>query len=333
MGIFDWLFKKNTLVSAKKSTNKKKDIVGVSFKNYDEALSWLNGETKLAKEFVKKIQKEWSSNYNEPIKNIQPMNDLSLLSQMLIILSKRVHKKAELVKKYYKNPQLLNSKEKVNVTEVDFKNDIVYYNRKVFSGIIFEEENGKLKLEKQIINGKSEGLSIEYNTLDQMLHYDAKTGSMVSEQIDSSRIKIVRNYKNNKLDGMLEQYWASGKLRLQIEYKGGKKHGVSNTFYKNGEFESQIECSNDKEEGRSLFFRENGYLDTVGFWKNGKKNGWFETYFETGEVMAAGMFKNDVRSDFMWRDMDLGVGRELFLVDTKTGESLNEDEMIKLGVF
>ena len=134
MGIFDWLFKKNTLVSAKKSTNKKKDIVGVSFKNYDEALSWLNGETKLAKEFVKKIQKEWSSNYNEPIKNIQPMNELSLLSQMMIILSKRVHKKAELVKKYYKNPQLLTSKEKVNVTEVDFKNDIVYHNKKVFSG-------------------------------------------------------------------------------------------------------------------------------------------------------------------------------------------------------
>ena len=332
MGIFNWLFKKNTLVSAKKSTNKKKDIVGVSFKNYDEALSWLNGETKLAKEFIKKIQKEWSSNYNEPIKNIQPMNDLSLLSQMLIILSKRVHKKAKLVKKYYKNPQLLTSKEKVNVTEVDFKNDIVYHNKKVFSGIIFEEENGKLKLERQIINGKSEGLSIEYNTLDQVLHYDAKTGSIVSEQIDSSRIKIVRNYKNNKLDGMLEQYWASGKLRLQIEYKGGKKHGVWNTFYKNGEFESQIECLNDKEEGRSLFFRENGNLDTVGFWKNGKKNGWHETYFETGEVMAAGIFKNDVRSGFMW-DTDLGAGRELFLVDTKTGERLTEDEMIELGVF
>ena len=48
--------------------------------------------------------------------------------------------------------------------------------------------------------------------------------------------------------------------------------------------------------------------------------------------MAAGIFKNDVRSGFMW-DTDLGAGRELFLVDTKTGESLTEDEMIELGVF
>ena len=313
--------------------NTRTEIEGLSFKNYDELVNWLNGESIQAKQFNKKTQKEWSSNYNEPIKNIQPMIDLSLNTQLQIILSKRVHKKAELVKKYYKNPQLLTSKEKVNVTEVDFKNDIVYHNKKVFSGIIFEEENGKLKLERQIINGKSEGLSIEYNIYDQVSHYDVKTSTIEEyEKIDSTKIKIVRNYKNNKLDGMFEEYWANGKLRLQIEYKDGKKQGVWNTFYKDGEFESQIECLNDKEEGRSLFFRENGYLDTVGYWKNGKKNGWFETYYETGEVMAAGLFENDIRSGYKWR-INKEPGQELLLIDTKTGKSLTEDEMIKLGIF
>ncbi|MDA7779341.1 hypothetical protein N8915_00395 [Flavobacteriaceae bacterium] len=212
-------------------------------------------------------------------------------------INKQTNKKADEIPKFYNELKIDKKKARFNVKELKLDKGILLIEGLPFNGVAENiTDDGRLKSETEYVDGKKNGFNIDYNTMDVSYIYDEEKDDL-SDQITNHnlKIKMIKAFKNNMLEGMLEQYWANGKLRHQINYKENRKDGIERIFHTRGQLECVFNNSKGMEEGESLFFRENGTLDTVANWKNGMKNGISETYYENGKIMAVGEFSDDKR--------------------------------------
>jgi antitoxin component YwqK of YwqJK toxin-antitoxin module len=208
----------------------------------------------------------------------------------------------------------------VSSNQVKTKKDLVFFQNKPFTGIVYHKENGKLKFEYELKNGLKNGLHIEYQTSDSVFLYDGNKENIDFEdvkklpqdlrdivihkqpmiEIKEKQIKTIRSFKDNNLHGVFEQYWANEKLRFQTEYINDKRNGKEIDFYMNGEVDTITTLKDDLKNGAYFKYREGGNLKVKTFYKDDKTHGRCEIYYESGLLENVGDYK-DGKLEGVWK--------------------------------
>ena len=126
------------------------------------------------------------------------------------------------------------------------KNNLVFYNGKVFSGYVIIEihDNGKPKTIIQIKNGVIGG---DFFTF-------FKSGKK------KSKAKCKTNGDKPQLHGFNQEFYSTGKLELEGNFKFGKKDKIWKGFYKNGKIRIQEEYVDDVVHGDYKKYDKTGKL-------------------------------------------------------------------------
>lgn len=74
-------------------------------------------------------------------------------------------------------------------------------------------------------------------------------------------------------DGVVTEYYPSGKVHAVIPYKNGKPDGLVKSYYENGQVKFEVTFVNNKKEGLSKWYYENGQLKNESNYKNEKLHG------------------------------------------------------------
>ena len=128
----------------------------------------------------------------------------------------------------------------VLISEVEYKNGIYLYEKKIFNGnIIAYYENKKLKFTCEVFDGRLHGITKEY--------------------FDNGEIKSERNFYLGRLFGSFTQYFENGEVQIKgdvknLNYHGGEEiENLTVARLKKGKVRSQ-----SLEKGKIIFLKEDG---------------------------------------------------------------------------
>ena len=116
---------------------------------------------------------------------------------------------------------------------------------KALTGIIYREwENGKIKEEFEIKNGKQEGFSKGW--------------------YENGHLEFEGSMKDNKQEGITKKYYENGQLSYDGMYKEGKEDGVCKGWYENGQLWFKKNAKDGNPVGVQKKWHENGQLKWEG---------------------------------------------------------------------
>jgi uncharacterized protein len=102
-------------------------------------------------------------------------------------------------------------------------------------------------------------------------------------------------FKNGHWDGLVTDYYQSGKVLGKVYYKNGMKNDDNwQQFYETGELMSVVKVINDKKEGVARELYPDGKTLSEGVFKNGRRQGVFKTFDQKGIRVAEEEFENDI---------------------------------------
>jgi len=127
-------------------------------------------------------------------------------------------------------------------------------------------DDGKLKYEGKVVNGKVDGIWHSYS----------ETGYLLSDV----------NYKEGIVDGDANFYYESPgeKVKIKIHFKNEQIVGNYTEFYENGKLKADLEYNDGKPDGYAKFYYTSGILKINGEYKDGVKKGKWLYYTETGQI-------------------------------------------------
>ena len=135
--------------------------------------------------------------------------------------------------------------------------------------------NGKLKFEYEIKNGKIEGFYRKY--------------------YENGQLEIETNYKNGERDGLYKEYYESGKIRSEFYYIGNQRYGLFKRYFENGKLEDEGSYKEDKKDGFYRSYYENGQINCDEIYKDGKRNGLCRKYYESGQLWEEINRKDEIK--------------------------------------
>lgn len=145
---------------------------------------------------------------------------------------------------------------------------------------------------------------------------EAVRGTEVVELFDLSVPVYQINFKENLPDGLMEEFYPSGKIRKLANFLEGRlngdffefnekgdvllsgsyfedqKTGEWNSYYPNGIKASEFAYENGQLEGLTQNFYISGVLAEVLFMKSGKLEGLYQSFFPSGAIQKEVQFKN-----------------------------------------
>ena len=148
-------------------------------------------------------------------------------------------------------------------------------------------ENGQKKTEVTLKNGKTHGLSTEwdYNGQKQreVSYKNGKQSGHYKTWYDNGQQEKEGAYKEGKIDGKWIFWYANGQKQKESSYKDGKESGPYRTWYDNGQQEKEGAYKEGKKDGKWIFWYANGQKQKEGSYKDGKEFG--EWKLSTQEVI------------------------------------------------
>ncbi|MEK6647201.1 MAG: toxin-antitoxin system YwqK family antitoxin, partial [Candidatus Firestonebacteria bacterium] len=131
-------------------------------------------------------------------------------------------------------------------------------------------------------------------------------------------------------NGIVKQYYESGKLEAEVNFKNGKKEGITKQYYENGKIWAEWNYKDDKLEGiLKGYDDESGELRSEINLKDGKREGIIKTYYENGKLEAEGNYRDDKLEGIERRYNKNG---EILAIDTyKKGIKINSKKYDTLG--
>lgn len=134
-------------------------------------------------------------------------------------------------------------------------------------------DNGQIKYECDIINGKPQGTFRAY--------------------YEDGNLMYSVNYNEGKIEGSSYFYYNSNAntLRAEVEFEQNKVTGIYKEYYDNGSRKSKIFYEDGVENGDAEFYFPTGDLKIKGKYKDGKKNGRWIYYNEQGEKIGVEKWK------------------------------------------
>ena len=136
---------------------------------------------------------------------------------------------------------------------------------KSYNGIISEQyANGSPKLWKTLVNGKAEGLWLEWYP-DGILRYKAY-------------------WKNGLGHGRWEYFYPNGKLRSESFYIQDIAQGIYKSYFENSQLQTDATFLNGNKNGEELIYDLNGKLLKRNFYENGQLVIDQPTLFDPGKI-------------------------------------------------
>lgn len=109
----------------------------------------------------------------------------------------------------------------------------------------------------------------------------------------NGKVKELRNYKNDKIDGFWMEWFENGQLKSEVNFKDGEFDGISRTWYENGQLSSEANYKVGKYEGLVRSWFENGQLSQEENYKNGLQDGLMRWWYESGKLYFEGNYIED----------------------------------------
>ncbi|HXP50142.1 MAG TPA: hypothetical protein VN922_09325 [Bacteroidia bacterium] len=122
----------------------------------------------------------------------------------------------------------------------------------------------KAEAKNLIVNGLKEGKWCEYT--EQM---------SIDKSHDNDTIGYdLKIYKAGKVNGLMREYYMSGKIEAEMRFKDGHEYGVYKAYYESGKIEAEA------------FYNNNFQLD-----------GLYKKYYENGKVKYVITYANGYKKD------------------------------------
>lgn len=181
-------------------------------------------------------------------------------------------------------------------------------NLKTYTGIISEQyANGSSSLWKTVINGKTEGLWLEWYP-NGILRYRAY-------------------WKNSLGNGRWEYFYPNGQLRSESFYINDIAQGIFKNYYKNGQLKTDATYINGKKDGIELIYDVNGVVLSRKRYENGIQQIDEPTIFQKGRISKKNTnewginFMPNGKTAYFTRKDTSGKKRIYTLTKTKNGWS------------
>jgi len=173
----------------------------------------------------------------------------------------------------------------------------------------FYYEDGKGTLVKQKGNfkaNKQEGPWISYfksgKIQAEAVYGGGKLNGLVTTYDENGLKQSEVYYIDNKVAGEKKTYFPKTKITQKIEhYLAGKKNGISQEFYMDGKLKLSSFYKDDKLHGAWYENYPDGNKKMLGQYANGLKTGTWTVYHENGKKKMTGKFIND-KMEGLWQN-------------------------------
>lgn len=134
--------------------------------------------------------------------------------------------------------------------------------------------------------------------LHQRINYQPKSdGGLIEglyeEYYDSGVLKVKANYKDGKLDGSYEEYYFRGEIKVKANYKSDKLDGPFKRYYITGKPLLKTFYRNGNKDGLEENFDYESVERTT--YKNGVKDGLYEFICDNGQLKVRTTYRNGLR--------------------------------------
>jgi len=154
---------------------------------------------------------------------------------------------------------------------------------------------------------------------------------IIREYYGSGRVKAEHNYKSNKREGMSKVYYENGNLNFTCNYRDGKKEGECTLYYKNGSTKYTYEYKKGKFDGAVKKYSRNGKLASAWYYQEGKRQGLTTSYNKNGSLKAEWTYNNNQLDGIARIYYDKGG---IQYIDTyKGGHKINRKAYDRRGKF
>lgn len=134
-------------------------------------------------------------------------------------------------------------------------------------------DNGVLRLEGGIRNGKRNGLWRYYNP----------NGILTGES----------TYLDGDLSGPQKTYYLNGGIHTEYYCDSNKTNGLYKEYYENGQLKAQSWYMNDLQQGRYFNYYKNGKIQNTGYLENGKNVGTINYLYSNGNPDLDQVYNDD----------------------------------------
>jgi len=129
------------------------------------------------------------------------------------------------------NLQPSKNLKRISLKEIEIKDSMMYYDKNLFTGLVYEETDNVLLTESDVVNGKETGyfkrffsngkLAIKAATYNNYIH-----GPYVEYYTDGSSVRALESYCFNSLCGSSQFFDKNGQLISSGFYKENKKDSL-----------------------------------------------------------------------------------------------------------
>lgn len=109
----------------------------------------------------------------------------------------------------------------------------------------------------------------------------------VDKKKDASYFRVGKS-KKDKWEGIVRDYYISGKLQMAATFVGDKEEGKATYFYENGTVKAVGEYSKGYKTGLWKRYRQDGIIEEEGEYKEGLHAGYWKYYYPNGNLEKEG---------------------------------------------
>jgi len=119
-----------------------------------------------------------------------------------------------------------------------------------------------------------------------------RRGKEVAKQIIDDGENIIET-TGEVPDGIVTQYFESGKVELESNYKDGKREGTSKKYYENGVLRAEMTFRDNKVDGLEKIYYEDGTVKSEMEYENSKLEGVSKEYYKSGKLRSERQYKKN----------------------------------------
>lgn len=149
------------------------------------------------------------------------------------------------------------------------------------------------------------------------------------------------SYRGEKLNGLVEEYFESGVMKMRAHYSNGLENGVTFTWFENGNMESVRSYVNGEKYGIHKGWWPDGKLKFEYHFRNGQYHGAFREWYRNGSPMHLFTYNHGSEVKAIgWREngktyinFEVRNGRRYGLTNARLCFSLKDEQGIYKSVI
>lgn len=119
--------------------------------------------------------------------------------------------------------------------------------------------------------------------------------SVCKDYYKDLNVRWIGNLKNQRWNGIFQEFYPSGSLKLELNYQGNQLNGPFTDYYENKQVRAKGFYRNNQMAGEYQRFYKSGELMRTSDYVDDKIDGYLKTYSKSGKLVETLRYKNGVR--------------------------------------